>query len=235
MGRISYPPRHRDGPVVTAHNLRKTFDGREYVLDGIDLEVRVGETLVIMGPSGCGKSTLLYCLSGLAGVTGGRVWIDGVEASGLSDRRRTALRRERMGFVFQRFNLLPTLSAADNVALAMKIRGRRAADGTIAGLLERMGLPDKGRRLPEELSMGEQQRVAIARAVAAGPAILFADEPTGNLDGANGRVVLDFLRELNRQDGQTILLITHDPEAAAAADRTLRMRDGRFVDEESHP
>jgi len=221
--------------VIRTEKLQKTYFQRRLVvpvLYGIDLEIGRGEFVAVMGPSGCGKSTLLYCLSGLASVSGGRVWIDGVEASALSDRGRTRLRREKMGFVFQRFNLLPTLSAADNIALAAKIRGRPTEREAILALLDRMGLADKARRLPEELSMGEQQRVAIARAVMPGPAILLADEPTGNLDSDNGQSVLGFLKELNAEHGQTILLITHDAEAAAVTDRILRMRDGRVVDEE---
>jgi len=182
-----------------------------------------------MGPSGCGKSTLLYVLSGLARPTAGEVVLAGVATGGLSDRELTRLRQREVGFVFQRFNLLATLSAEDNLRLALKIKGNgRPPLAPPAQLLERFGLGHRRRHLPAQLSAGEQQRVAIARAIIARPAIILADEPTGNLDSANAEAVLDIFRDLNRQ-GHTILMVTHNAEVAGRAERVLDMLDGRFV------
>ncbi|MBN1341480.1 MAG: ABC transporter ATP-binding protein [Phycisphaerae bacterium] len=209
---------YRTGPVETP------------VLHGLDLEIRRGEFVLVMGPSGCGKSTLLNIIGLMMSPTrADRLEIDGVDALGLSDAGRTRLRREKIGFVFQRFNLLPVVSAGDNVRLAMRIRGQHP-NGRVTDLFDRFGLSGKMDRKPGALSMGEQQRVAIARAVACKPAILLADEPTGNLDSANARHVMDLFGELNRQDGQTIIMITHNEHCAAAADRVTLMKDGRFVD-----
>ncbi len=209
---------YRSGSVVTP------------VLHGLGLELRRGEFVVIMGPSGCGKSTFLNIIGLMMTPTRARsLVIDGVEALNLSDERRTRLRRARIGFVFQRFNLLPVISAGDNVRLAMELRGQRP-DGRVDALFERFGLADKIDRKPGALSMGEQQRVAIARAVAGEPAILLADEPTGNLDSGNAQQVLALLGELNRRDGQTVVMITHNEQCIGSADRVVQMKDGRFLD-----
>ncbi len=209
---------YRSGSVVTP------------VLHGLNLEVSRGEFLLIMGPSGCGKSTLLNILGLMMRPTRAEgLQIDDVDAMALSDSQRTRLRREKIGFVFQRFNLLPVISAADNVRLAMRLRGMKP-DGTVAAIFERFGLAGKADRKPGALSIGEQQRVAIARAVACHPAILLADEPTGNLDSDTAQEVLKLLSELHRRDGQTVVMITHNEHCAASADRVIHMRDGRFED-----
>jgi len=202
------------------------------VLRGVDLSVRRGEFVAVMGPSGCGKSTLLYVLSGLARATSGEVVLAGTATSQLSDRALTRLRRREVGFVFQRFNLLPTLSAEDNVALALSIKlDGRFPENSPAESLERFGLGRRRRHRPSQLSAGEQQRVAIARAVVGQPSIILADEPTGSLDSKNAGAVLDLFRQLN-DEGHTILLVTHNREVAGAAGRILKMLDGRIIGEE---
>ncbi len=199
-------------------------------LRGVDMTVKEGEFVAIMGPSGCGKSTLLHLLGGLLRPTRGRVFIEGVDISSITDAERTTIRREKVGFVFQRFNLLPTLTARDNIELAKQIRGNGQMQGQDAGLiLKLLGLEGKMFHKPTELSGGEQQRVAIARAVINRPKILLADEPTGNLDSDNSQMVLDMLQELNLRYRQTILMITHDPEVASNAGRIIEMRDGRIL------
>lgn len=218
--------------IIEAANLHKAYHAgplRTPVLHGVSLSVREGEFIAIMGPSGCGKSTLLYVLGLMAGYDSGMVEVDGRDVSTLTGAEKARLRRERMAFVFQRFNLLPALSAEDNVDLVLRLRGRRG-NGDAREVLRRVGLADKGHHRPAALSIGEQQRVAIARSLVGRPAILFADEPTGNLDSENGEKVLALLSECHRQEGQTILMVTHNAEAARWADRTIRMRDGRFVD-----
>lgn len=197
------------------------------VLHGIDLELRRGEFVLIMGPSGCGKSTLLNILGLMMRPTSGNVEIDGVATSRLNDGCRTALRRQKLGFVFQRFNLLGVLTAEQNVRLALQLR-RESVNGQPAAMLERVGLGAKRRSRPDELSVGEQQRVAIARAVVARPTLLLADEPTGNLDSHSAGEVLDLLAELNASDGLTTLMITHNERLTDRADRVLLMRDGRL-------
>jgi putative ABC transport system ATP-binding protein len=202
-------------------------------LRGVELEVRRGEFVAIVGPSGCGKSTLLHVLGGLARPTSGRVIVEGVEISAAADAERTRLRREKIGFVFQRFNLLPTLTVAGNLEMACQIRGaRRPSRERVSGMLELVGLPHKAAMKPLDLSAGEQQRVAIARALINEPALVLADEPTGNLDSVNSGMILDLFSDLNERMGQTLLMITHNPEAAAVAHRTIEMRDGRIV---AHP
>ncbi len=208
---------YRDGSVVTA------------VLHGVGLAVEPGEFVAIMGPSGCGKSTLLYVLGLLTHHDGGTVRFEDRDISALGGAERTRLRRERMGFVFQRFNLLPALSAEDNVALPLRLRGEAKGDGA-AEMLDRVGLADKRHKRPGQLSIGEQQRVAIARSLIGQPAILFADEPTGNLDSENGERILSILSDFHRGQGQTIIMVTHNEEAALRADRVIRMKDGRCVD-----
>jgi putative ABC transport system ATP-binding protein len=202
-------------------------------LRGVDLQVGERELAAIMGPSGCGKSTLLHVIGGLLTPTAGKVLVDGQELGRLSDSQRTDLRRRKIGFVFQRFNLFPTLSVEGNLRLAERIYGNgRPGAGDAERrreLLAVLGLSEKLRHKPTELSGGEQQRVALARAIINRPAILLADEPTGNLDSENSSHVLELLRRLNRDFGQTIVMITHNPEAAAVCDRTLHMKDGRIV------
>jgi putative ABC transport system ATP-binding protein len=199
-------------------------------LRGVNLAVGTGEFVAIMGPSGCGKSSLLHILGGLLKPTAGRVLVDGEDLAAVSDAERTDIRRRKIGFVFQRFNLFPTLTAEGNLKLAEHIHG---GDGENAELrrevLRLLRLENKMRHKPLELSGGEQQRVAIARAVINRPAIVLADEPTGNLDSENSEIVLKMLAQLNRELRQTIVMITHNPEAAAVAGRTVHMRDGQIV------
>jgi putative ABC transport system ATP-binding protein len=222
-----------DGPMIDVRGLHHAYTHGgvvEPVLHGLDLCVPRGDFVVIMGPSGCGKTTLLNVLGlMLAPTRAERVRIDGRETLRLSDAARTRLRREALGFVFQRFNLLPTIDVRANVALPLKIRGA-AIDGQVDALVERIGLAGYARKKPGQLSVGQQQRVAIARAVIARPALLLADEPTGNLDSANAAEVLRLLAALHREEGQTIVMITHNEQLAVEADRVLFMRDGRFVD-----
>jgi putative ABC transport system ATP-binding protein len=202
-----------------------------HALSGVDIEVRAGEFVAIMGPSGCGKSTLLNLLGGLARPTAGRVVVDGTEISVAGDGERTRVRREKIGFVFQRFNLLPTLTVRGNLEIARQIQGKPAPSRErLQELLEMVGLPHKEQMKPLDLSAGEQQRIAIARALVNSPAILLADEPTGNLDSVNSALILGLFKDLNQRQGQTILMITHNPEAAAVANRTIHMRDGRVVE-----
>jgi putative ABC transport system ATP-binding protein len=199
-------------------------------LRNVNLAVQPGEFLAIMGPSGCGKSTLLHLLGGLLEPTSGKIIIDGTDIATLSDAERTSMRRKKIGFVFQRFNLLPTLSAKANIDLAKKIHGNGHEKQNGAGdILDMLGLKDKIHFRPSELSGGEQQRVAIARAVINHPAIVLADEPTGSLDSRNSRTVLRILQNLNEHFRQTMIMITHDPEAASMASRVIEMKDGQIL------
>ena len=199
-------------------------------LRGINICLREGEFGAVMGPSGCGKSTLLHLMGGLQSPTRGRVIIGGTNLEGISDARRTEIRRDNIGFVFQRYNLLPTLTAYDNINLAKEICGKGDEHGfDPKEILSTMGLEHKSHHKPSELSGGEQQRIAIARAIVNRPKILLADEPTGSLDSENSKVVLELLQELNQRYGQTILMITHDPEVAGTAGRIIEMRDGRVL------
>jgi putative ABC transport system ATP-binding protein len=199
-------------------------------LRGIDLAVREGEFVAIMGPSGCGKSTLLHLIGGLLKPTAGKIIIDGMNIVALKDYERTELRRKRIGFIFQRFNLLSTLTAKQNLDLARKIHGNGYFNGDESEeILRVLGLKDKMHHKPLELSGGEQQRVALARAVINKPAIILADEPTGSLDSANSQIILKMFREMNQRYNQTIIMITHDSEAAAMASRIVEMRDGQIV------
>ncbi|MFZ1701180.1 MAG: ABC transporter ATP-binding protein [Pyrinomonadaceae bacterium] len=200
-------------------------------LRGVTLEVDEGEFVAIMGPSGCGKSTLLHLLGGLLSPTSGSIVIDGEDLAKVSDAQRTDIRRRKIGFVFQRFNLFPTLSAEGNLKLAEKIHtgnGSKNSDRR-REVLRLLRLEDKMHHKPLEMSGGEQQRVALARAIVNGPAIILADEPTGNLDTVNSQIVLDMFRELNEKFNQTIIMITHNPEAAGACSRTIQMLDGHIV------
>lgn len=219
--------------ILKAENLQKTYRvGRVDVqaLRGVSLAIDEGEFVAVMGPSGCGKSTMLHLLGGLLTPTSGRIMIDGEDLTAASDARRTDIRRRKIGFVFQRFNLFPTLSAEGNLRLAERIHANGADDpDRRRDILRLLRLEDKMHHKPLELSGGEQQRLALARAVVNRPAIVLADEPTGNLDTENSSVVLKMFQELNQRFNQTIIMITHNPEAAAACGRTIRMRDGYIV------
>jgi len=199
------------------------------VLHGVSFEIPQGSFVAIVGPSGSGKTTLLGLLAGLDTPSGGSVILDGVDMARLDEDRRALLRGEKVGFVFQSFQLIPTLTALENVQVPLELRGERGSDRRARELLERVGLGDRLDHYPTQLSGGEQQRVAIARAFSIRPRILFADEPTGNLDGSTGARIVELLEALNREDGATVVLVTHDPNLAARADRVLRMADGRIV------
>jgi putative ABC transport system ATP-binding protein len=219
--------------ILKADNLEKVYRvGKVDVpaLRGVSLSIEEGEFLAVMGPSGCGKSTMLHLLGGLLTPTSGRIVIDGEDLTAASDSKRTDIRRRKIGFVFQRFNLFPTLTAEGNLRLAERIHGNGSDDpGHRREILRLLRLEDKMHHKPLELSGGEQQRVALARAVVNRPAIVLADEPTGNLDTENSEIVLKMFRELNNRFNQTIIMITHNPEAAAACQRIIQMRDGHIV------
>jgi putative ABC transport system ATP-binding protein len=221
--------------IISVHDLRKIYHAGELdvaALRGANLEVPRGEFLAVVGPSGSGKSTLFHILGGLAKPTSGTVAVDGEDLASLTDSGRTRLRRTKVGFVFQRYNLLPTLTAEGNIEMARYISSRQTGpfDSGFKELLRLLKIENRLDHKPRALSGGEQQRVAIARALVNHPSILLADEPTGNLDTENATAVLDILRDLNERLGQTILMITHNPEAAAYAHRTVRMRDGHVFD-----
>ena len=220
-------------PILKTENLWKVYrTGRVDVpaLRGVNVEVMPGEFVAVMGPSGCGKSTFLHVIGGLAKATRGHVLLDGNDLSAMGDAGRTRLRRHKVGFIFQRFNLLPTLDAYGNIALAQHIHGDGFDPHRFEVVTRLLGLTERLHHRPSELSGGEQQRVAIARAIINEPKIVLADEPTGNLDTKNSENVLGMLRQLNRDLGQTIVMITHNPEAAAYGHRVLHMRDGVVVD-----
>ncbi|MEV6808926.1 ABC transporter ATP-binding protein [Streptomyces sp. NPDC051132] len=204
-------------------------------LDGVTITLRRGTFTAVMGPSGSGKSTFLHCAAGLDRPTSGSVCLDGVELSALKERALTKLRRERVGFVFQAFNLMPALNVRDNVTLPLRLAGRRAKVAEVDEVIERVGLASRKKHRPGELSGGQQQRVAIARALVTKPAVIFGDEPTGALDTRTAREVLGLLREAVQWAQQTIVMVTHDPVAAAHADRTLFLADGRIIDSLEHP
>jgi putative ABC transport system ATP-binding protein len=219
-------------PILKTENLWKTYrTGRVEVsaLCGVSISILPGEFVSIMGPSGCGKSTLLHVIGGLAQATRGQVLLDGNDLTQMSDAARTLLRRHKVGFVFQRFNLLPTLDTYHNIALAQHIHGNGFDPHRFEAVTSLLGLKERLRHKPSELSGGEQQRVALARAIISEPKIVLADEPTGNLDTKSSGTVLALLRQLNKELGQTIVMITHNPEAATYGDRVLHMRDGLVV------
>ena len=198
-------------------------------LDAVSLDIPAGSFIAVMGPSGSGKSTLMHCMAGLDAVTSGQIWIGGTELSPLSERQLTRLRRDRVGFVFQAYNLLPVLTAAENITLPLDIAGRAADPQWLETVTGTVGLDDRLRHRPAELSGGQQQRVAIARALASRPEIVFADEPTGNLDSRAGGEVLGLLRRSVTEFGQTVVMVTHDPVAASYADRVVFLTDGRIA------
>lgn len=219
-------------PIIATEDLKKVYRiGKVNVpaLRGVDLIVQEGEFLAVVGPSGCGKSTLLHILGGLTPPTSGKVCVDGNDFSTMGDADRTRFRRHKIGFVFQRFNLLPTLTARQNIAIAQHIQGNGFNPHRFQIVVDMLGIREKLNHKPFAMSGGEQQRVAIARAVICEPKILLADEPTGNLDTENSQIVLNMMRALNRSFRQTILMITHNLDAAAVADRIVRMRDGRVI------
>jgi putative ABC transport system ATP-binding protein len=223
-------------PVVEASGVTKVYgsgDSTVEALAGVDISVPKGQFLAVMGPSGSGKSTLMHIMAGLDEPTTGNVAIDGVDVGGLKDRQLTLLRREKVGFVFQFFNLLPMLSAEENILLPETIAGRKPDREWFATLVDQMGLADRLKHRPAELSGGQQQRVAIGRALFARPAVIFADEPTGNLDSKTSSEILDLLRRSVDDLGQTIVMVTHDARAAAMANRVVFLQDGRVVADQS--
>jgi putative ABC transport system ATP-binding protein len=223
---------------IEAREVRKTYRvGKVEVqaLQGVSFNVQKGEFVSIVGPSGSGKSTLFYMLGGLTRADSGSVTIDGVDFATLSDSERTRLRKRKIGFVFQKFNLLPTLSARDNIEIAADIAGGKPDPVFLKQITGMLGIAQRLEHRPNELSGGEQQRVALARALINRPAIVLADEPTGNLDSKSSSIVLDMLRQSNKDLGQTVMMITHNPEAAAHGDRIIHMRDGQIVTPDEDP
>jgi putative ABC transport system ATP-binding protein len=228
------------GPVIEARDLHKTYAGgslRVAALRGVSLSIQRGEIVAIVGPSGCGKTTLLHCLAGLEDVDSGEVVLEGFVLSRLSDSQKAKQRAQRMGFVFQSYNLLPVLNALENVELPLLLAGRSPAEARRRALraLEVVGLENRLRHRPSELSGGQQQRVAIARALAPEPAVIFADEPTGNLDSDSADEVMQLITRLNRDNGQTFVLVTHARDVAARAGRVIHMRDGEITAVETTP
>ncbi|MGP3683629.1 ABC transporter ATP-binding protein [Streptomyces sp. IBSNAI002] len=226
------------GIAAAAVGLSKAYgsgDTRVVALDRVSIDFREGEFTAIMGPSGCGKSTLMHCAAGLDSADSGSVRIGTTELSGLDDRQLTQLRRDRIGFVFQAFNLLPTLTALENITLPLTIAGRRPDRQWLDHVVSMVGLSQRLGHRPGQLSGGQQQRVAVARALVSRPAIVFGDEPTGNLDSRAGAEILGFLRDSVRELGQTVVMVTHDPVAAGYADRVVFLSDGRLVDEMTQP
>ena len=224
-------------PILKTENLWKVYStGKVEVpaLQGVNVEIMPGEFVSIMGPSGCGKSTMLHVIGGLARATRGRVLLDGNDLATMSDAQRTSLRRHKVGFVFQKFNLLPTIDAFHNITLAQHIHGNGFDPHRFELVTKLLGIGGRLKHKPSELSGGEQQRVAIARAIISEPKLVLADEPTGNLDTKSSDAVLALLRQLNKDLGQTIVMITHNPEAATYGNRVLHMRDGQVVDSVVH-
>lgn len=221
-----------------ATDARKTYglgDAVVQALDGVSLTFEPGRFTAIMGPSGSGKSTLLHCLAGLDDLTEGSVFIGETDLSTLNDKQLTELRRKQVGFVFQAFNLIPTLTARENIVLPMMLGGETGDEAWIERVIETVGLGDRMKHRPSELSGGQQQRVAVARALASRPTIIFADEPTGNLDSNSGAEILGFMRNAVDEFGQTIVMVTHDPYAAAYADRAVFLADGKIVHDMTDP
>jgi putative ABC transport system ATP-binding protein len=224
--------------AASARGLTKVYgegEARVVALNEVDIDIEQGHFTAIMGPSGSGKSTLMHCLAGLDSVTGGTVTVGEVDLTTLKDKELTALRRDQIGFVFQSFNLIPTLNAEENITLPLDIAGRKPDKQWLDTVIDTVGLRSRLDHKPSELSGGQQQRVACARAMASRPAIIFADEPTGNLDSRSGAEVLGFLRRSVDEFGQTIVMVTHDPNAASYAQRVVFLADGRIVDEMRDP
>jgi len=228
----------RLAPVARAVDLRKVYgagDTTVAALDGVSVDFWPGQFTAIMGPSGSGKSTLMHCLAALDSPTAGAVFIGDADLTRLGDRELTRIRRDRIGFVFQAFNLVPTLTALENITLPMDIAGRKPNQAWLDTVIDTVGLRNRLDHKPSQLSGGQQQRVACARALAGRPDIVFADEPTGNLDSVSGAEVLGFLQRSVSEFGQTVVMVTHDPNAAGYADRVLFLADGRIVDEMREP
>ncbi|MDP1805196.1 MAG: ABC transporter ATP-binding protein [Acidimicrobiales bacterium] len=221
--------------AASATKVYGSGDTEVRALDDVTVDFETSRFTAIMGPSGSGKSTLMHCVAGLDSLTSGQVFIGGTDLTTLSDKELTQVRRDQIGFVFQSFNLIPTLSALENITLPLDLAGRKPEPGWLDQVVATVGLADRLEHRPSELSGGQQQRVAVARALAAQPAIIFADEPTGNLDSRSGAEILDFMRGAVRDLGQTIVMVTHDPSAASYADRVVFLADGRIVDEMFEP
>jgi putative ABC transport system ATP-binding protein len=224
--------------AVRTIDVRKTYgrgDATVHALDGVSVEFAAAAFTAVMGPSGSGKSTLMHVTAGLDTVTSGSVLLGDTDITTLKDKALTALRRDRVGFVFQQFNLVPTLTALENIELPMRLAGRRSDKEWLTGIIDVVGLGDRLHHRPSELSGGQQQRVAVARALAARPEVVFADEPTGNLDSRSGAEVLSFLRRSVDDTAQTIVMVTHDPVAASYADRVVFLADGQVVDDLFEP
>ena len=228
---ISSPPLYA---AASARGATKTYgkgDTRVVALDGVDIDFAAGQFTAIMGPSGSGKSTLMHCMAGLDRVDEGRVMVGDVDVTNASERQLTLLRRDRLGFIFQAFNLVPTLTAIENITLPMELAGRKPDRAWLDHVIATVGLSNRLRHRPNELSGGQQQRVAVARALASRPQVIFADEPTGNLDSATGAEILAFMRHAVRELGQTIVMVTHDPVAASYSHRVVFLADGRVTDQ----
>jgi len=221
--------------TVSATKIYGKDDGVVYALRDVSVEFETGKFTAIMGPSGSGKSTLMHCVAGLDELTGGKAIIDGVDLSKLKDKELTKLRREKIGFIFQSFNLVPTLSAEENIRLPLMLGGVKGNERWIQKVIDTVHLRDRLTHRPSELSGGQQQRVAVARAMASEPRIIFADEPTGNVDSKTGNEILRFMRTAVTELGQTIVMVTHDPVAASYADRIIFLADGRIVAEMTEP
>jgi putative ABC transport system ATP-binding protein len=219
-------------PAVVARDLARRYGSGEtavHALRGVSLEIEPGRLTAVMGPSGSGKSTLMHILAGLDQPDGGQVWVGDTEVTGLDDDGLTALRRDHIGFIFQFFNLLPMLTAQENILLPLEIAGRKPEQGWYEELIHKVGLAERLTHRPSEMSGGQQQRVAVARALASRPTVMFADEPTGNLDSTTSAEILALMRDLVDGFGQTTIMVTHDPHAAAIADRVLFLADGEIV------
>jgi len=231
-------PTRADAHAARAENVSKSYgsgDAAVYALDNVSVGLSAGEFTAIMGPSGSGKSTLLHVLAGLDRPTSGEIYVGDTEITKLKDKALTLLRRDQIGFIFQSFNLLPTLTAAENIVLPIRIAGRKPDDFWVQSIVETVGLTERLNHKPSQLSGGQQQRVAAARALASRPQIVFADEPTGALDSRSGAELLGFLRSAVKDLGQTVVMVTHDPVAASYADRVLFLADGKIVDEMANP
>jgi putative ABC transport system ATP-binding protein len=238
MSTLLTPTRTGTAVAAQARGVVKVYghgDAAVRALDGADVDILAGQLTAVMGPSGSGKSTLMHALAGLDSIDSGRISLGGTDLAELSERQLTLLRRDRIGFVFQSFNLVPALTAAENIALPLTLAGRTPDAEWLRQLVTTLGLADRLGHRPSELSGGQQQRVAVARALVSRPEIVFADEPTGNLDTRHGQALLQFLRDAARDLGQTIVMVTHDPTAAAYADRVVFLTDGRVIDELLEP
>jgi putative ABC transport system ATP-binding protein len=233
-----FVPATSEGLAARAVDVVKVYGegaNRVEALRRVGLDLPRGQFTAVMGPSGSGKSTLMHCLAGLDSIDGGQVFVDGQDVSSMSDHQRTLLRREHIGFVFQAFNLIPSLTALENITLPLSLAGREPDPTWLADLVDKTGLSDRLRHKPAELSGGQQQRVAVARALVTRPAIVFADEPTGNLDSTASAALLAFMRTTVDELGQTIVMVTHDATTASYADRVIFLADGRLVDELREP